>query len=89
VRLTPLAPSPSEGPGGVRQHMLHENRDLTAAIGRVGTGRRPPEAARRRPPGTEHGSRREEPHHREHVEKPERPPPGFPTGRYAQAAALS
>jgi hypothetical protein len=28
----------------------------------VGTGRRPPEAARRRlPPGAEHGSRREEP----------------------------
>jgi kynurenine formamidase len=32
----------------------------------IGTGRRPPEAARRRlPPGTEHGSRREEPHRRE------------------------
>ena len=57
--------------------------------GGVGTGRRPPEAARRRPPGTEHGSRREETHRREHVRKPERPPPGFPTGRYSQAAALS
>jgi hypothetical protein len=58
--------------------------------GRVGTGRRPPEAARRRPPGTEHGPGREWIHRRGRIGNRSRPAPfGFATGRYPEATVLS
>jgi hypothetical protein len=48
----------------------------------------PPEAARHRPPGTEHGPRREEPT-TESTSGNRSGRPGFALRRYAEAGALS